>query len=143
MFSYLSAYYRNQKLLMQMPGPLSHHLEPDVEGARMIIEGALQEQRKVLSEMESKALLSAFHIPVAQTMVAHSPNEALLIAQQLGFPVAMKVNSRDITHKTDAGGVLLNLGNAQAVRAAYQRDHRQREAQPPRCARWTASPSSR
>lgn len=118
-FSYLSAYYQNQKLLMQMPGPLSHHLEPDVEGARMVIEGALLDKRKVLSEMESKALLSAFHIPVAKTMVAHSPNEALLIAQQLGFPVAMKVNSRDITHKSDAGGVMLNLGNAQAVRAAY------------------------
>lgn len=118
-FSFLSAYHKNQKLLMQMPGPLSHHLEPDVEGARMIIEGALQERRKVLSEMESKALLSAFHIPVAQTMVAHSPNEALLIAQQMGFPVAMKVNSPNITHKTDAGGVLLNLVNAQAVRGAY------------------------
>jgi acetyltransferase len=118
-FSFLSAYHKNQKLLMQMPGPLSHHLEPDVEGARMIIEGALQERRKVLSEMESKALLSAFHIPVAQTMVAHSPNEALLIAQQMGFPVAMKVNSPNITHKSDAGGVLLNLANAQAVRAAY------------------------
>ncbi len=118
-FSYLSAYYENQKLLMQMPGPLSHHLEPDVEGARMVIEGALLDKRKVLSEMESKALLAAFHIPVAKTMVAHSPTEALLIAEQLGFPVAMKVNSRDITHKSDAGGVMLNLGNAQAVRAAY------------------------
>jgi len=118
-FSYLSDYHKNQKLLMQMPGPLSHNLEPDVEGARMIIEGALQDRRKVLSEMESKALLSAFHIPVAQTMVAHSPNEALLIAHQLGFPVAMKVNSPNITHKTDAGGVLLNLINAQAVRGAY------------------------
>ncbi|MFM2434557.1 MAG: hypothetical protein RL063_536, partial [Pseudomonadota bacterium] len=118
-FSFLSAYNRNQKLLMQVPGPLSHHLEPDVEGAHMIIEGALQQRRKVLSEMESKALLAAFHIPVAQTMVAHSPNEALLIAQQLGFPVAMKINSPDITHKSDAGGVLLNLVNAQAVRGAY------------------------
>ncbi|MDP2805648.1 MAG: bifunctional acetate--CoA ligase family protein/GNAT family N-acetyltransferase [Gallionellaceae bacterium] len=118
-FSYLSEYYKNQKLLMQMPGPLSEHVAPDVEGARMVIEGALLDKRKVLSEMESKALLSAFHIPVAQTMIAHSPNEALLIAQQLGFPVAMKVNSRDITHKSDAGGVMLNLGNAQAVRAAY------------------------
>jgi len=118
-FSHLSDYYRNQKLLMQVPGSLSHHLEPDVEGARMVIEGALQDKRKVLNEMESKALLSAFHIPVAQTMVAHTPNEALLIAQQLGFPVAMKVNSRDITHKSDTGGVMLSLGNAQAVRAAY------------------------
>lgn len=120
-FSHLSAYYRNQKLLMQMPGPLSHHVEPDVESARLIIEGAMQEHRKVLSEMESKALLSAFHIPVARTIVAHSPNEALLIAQQMGFPVAMKVNSHDISHKSDAGGVILNLRNAHEVRAAYQK----------------------
>ena len=119
-FSHLSAYYRNQKLLMQMPGPFSHHDEPDVESARLIIEVAMQEHRKVLSEMESKALLSAFNIPVARTMVAHSPNEALLIAQQLGFPVAMKINSPDITHKSDAGGVMLNLRNAHEIRAAYQ-----------------------
>jgi acetyltransferase len=119
-FSHLSAYYRNQKLLMQMPGPLSHHIEPDVEGARLIIEGVLQAHRKVLTEMESKALLSAFHIPVAKTLVARSPNEALLIAQQFGFPVVMKVNSPDITHKSDVGGVMLNLNNAQEVRAAYQ-----------------------
>ncbi|HEY6094144.1 MAG TPA: bifunctional acetate--CoA ligase family protein/GNAT family N-acetyltransferase [Gallionellaceae bacterium] len=118
-FSHLSAYHRNQQLLIQVPGPLSHHLEPDVTGARLIIEGALLDRRKVLNEMESKALLAAFHIPVAQTMVAHSPGEALLLAEQLGFPVAMKVNSRDITHKTDAGGVMLNLANAAAVRAAY------------------------
>ncbi|CAH1088196.1 putative Acetyl-CoA synthetase (ADP-forming) alpha and beta chains [Candidatus Nitrotoga sp. 1052] len=119
-FSHLSNYYRNQKLLLQMPGPLSHHVEPDVESAQLIIEGALQEHRKVLTEMESKALLSAFHIPVAKTIVAHSPNEALLISQQLGFPVAMKVNSPDITHKSDTGGVLLNLNNAHEVRTAYQ-----------------------
>jgi acetyltransferase len=122
-FSHLSAYYRNQKLLMQMPGPISHYVEPDVESARLIIEGAMQEHRKVLTEMESKALLSAFNIAVAKTMVAHSPNEALLIAQQLGFPVAMKVNSPDLTHKSDVGGVMLNLGNAHEVRAAYQRIH--------------------
>lgn len=118
-FSFLSAYHKNQKMLLQMPGPISHHLAPDVESARMIIEGALQEKRKILGEMESKALLSAFHIPVAHTMVARSPNEALLIAQQLGFPVAMKINSPDITHKSDVGGVMLNLANAQEVRSAY------------------------
>jgi acetyltransferase len=118
-FSFLSKYYQNQKLLIQVPGPLSHQHEPDVEGARMVIEGALQERRKILNEMESKALLSAFHIPVAKTLIARSPNEALQIALELGFPVAMKINSPDITHKTDAGGVMLNLANAQAVPAAY------------------------
>lgn len=119
-FSYISAYYQNQKLLMQAPGPLSHHPEPDVEGARLLIENALSEHRKVLSEMESKAVLAAFRIPIARSMVARSPNEALLLAEELGMPVAMKINSPDITHKSDAGGIRLNLGNAQAVRAAYR-----------------------
>lgn len=73
----------------------------------------------MLTEMESKALLSTFNIPVAQTMIAHSPNEALLIAQQMGFPVAMKINSHDVSHKSDAGGVILNLRDAHEVRAAY------------------------
>ncbi|MDO8988983.1 MAG: bifunctional acetate--CoA ligase family protein/GNAT family N-acetyltransferase [Sideroxyarcus sp.] len=119
-FSHLHDYYRNQKMLMQMPGPLAHHIEPDVDGARLIIEGAMQDHRKILTEMESKALLSAFHVPVAHTMVAHSPSEALLIAQQLGFPVAMKINSHDISHKSDAGGVVLNLNTSHAVLTAYQ-----------------------
>ncbi len=118
-FSFISAYYQNQKLLMQTPGPISRYSPPDVEGARLVIEGALAEHRKVLSEMESKAILAAFHIPIAKAIVAHSPSEALLIAEQLGLPVAMKINSPDITHKSDVGGIRLNLGNAQAVRSAY------------------------
>lgn len=118
-FSFIADFYHNQQMLLQTPEPLSHHEDPDVEGARMLIEGVLSEHRTVLSEMESKALLSAFHIPVAQTMVAHSPNEALLIAQQLGYPVVMKINSPDITHKSDVGGVRLNIANAQVLRSAY------------------------
>lgn len=118
-FSFIADYYRNQEMLLQAPEPLSHHVDPDIEGARMVIEGALAERRTVLSEMESKALLSAFRIPVAKTMVARTPNEALLIAEQLGFPVVMKIHSPDITHKSDAGGVKLNLRGAQAVRGAY------------------------
>lgn len=118
-YSYVTAYYRNQLLLAEVPAPLSHRDAPDIAGARMVIESVLAERRKVLSEMESKALLSAFHIPVAKTVVARSPSEALLLAEQFGFPVAMKINSPDITHKSDAGGVKLNLMNAAAVRAAY------------------------
>jgi acetyltransferase len=119
-FSFISAYVRNQQLLLQTPGPQAHLIKPDGDGARLLIENILAGRRKVLSEMESKALLAAFHIPVTKTVVAHSPNEALLLAEEFGFPVAMKVNSPDITHKSDAGGVKLNLGNAQAVRSAYQ-----------------------
>lgn len=118
-YSYITAYYRNQRQLAQAPEPLSHQDVPDVEGARMLIETVLAERRKVLSEMESKALLAAFSIPVSSTAIARSPAEALLLAQEFRFPVAMKVNSHDITHKSDAGGVKLNLMNAGAVRAAY------------------------
>ncbi len=118
-FSYIAAYHQNQQLLVQTPSPLSQRVEPDVEGARMLIESALAEHRSILNEMESKALLSAFHIPVAQTMVARSPNDALLLAEQFGFPVALKINSPDITHKTDAGGVRLGIESAHAVRSAY------------------------
>ncbi|TAN49326.1 MAG: GNAT family N-acetyltransferase [Methylococcaceae bacterium] len=118
-FSYIAAYHQNQKLLLQTPGPLSQRDEPDVEGARMLIESALSERRRILNEMESKALLAAFHIPVASTMIARSPNEALMLAEQFGFPIALKVNSPDITHKSDSGGVKLGLNDAHAVRTGY------------------------
>ncbi len=85
----------------------------------MLIEALLAERRKVLSEMESKAILRAFKVPVAQTMVARTATEALLLAEQIGFPIAMKVDSPDLPHKSDAGGVRLNIINAPAVRNAY------------------------
>ncbi|HRH82300.1 MAG TPA: bifunctional acetate--CoA ligase family protein/GNAT family N-acetyltransferase [Thiobacillaceae bacterium] len=118
-FSYLASFYENQRQLMQTPGPVSRDAEPDVEGARLIVESALAQGRHTLTEVESKALLSAFHIPVAQTLIARNPTEAMLMAQQMGFPVAMKINSQDISHKSDVGGVRLGLSSGQAVRAAF------------------------
>ncbi len=119
LFHHISTYYKNQKLLLQTPEPTRQHGRPEAEGAKMLIEALLAERRKVLSEMESKAILRAFRVPVAQTMVARSATEALLLAEQLGFPVAMKVDSPDLLHKSDAGGVRLNIGSAPAVRNAY------------------------
>ena len=68
LFSKIGNYYRNQKLLMQTPASLSEQLAPNLESARLLIETALQEGRQVLSETESKALLAAFHIPVARSV---------------------------------------------------------------------------
>ena len=79
------------------------------EGARLLIESVLAERRKVLTEMESKALLAAFHIPVTKTILARNPNEAMMIASQLGYPVALKIDSPDISHKSDVQGVALNI----------------------------------
>lgn len=119
-FSYLCHYYQNQQLLLQTPGPLTDARPPDIEGARLIIESVLAEGRTVLTELESKAVLSAFHIKIVQTYEVHSASEALVAAQSMGFPVALKISSPDITHKSDAGGVTLNVTSAQEVRSAYK-----------------------
>jgi len=91
-----------------------------IEGPIGVGKGALAERRTVLSEMESKAVLAAFHVPIAKAARVHSPNEAMLIAQETGFPVVMKIDSPDITHKSDVGGVRLNIANAQAAQDAYR-----------------------
>ena len=119
-FAHVSSFYRNQRGLLQTPGPQSLRSAPDIEAAKMIIETVLTERRSVLNELESKALLSAFRLPVAKTVIVRSAHEAMLVAEEIGYPVALKIDSPDITHKTDAGGVLLNLGNGQAVLAGYQ-----------------------
>jgi len=105
--------------LQQTPPPLSTLAKPDIEGARLVIESVLAERRKVLTEMESKTLLSAFHIPVTRTILARSANEAMMIATQLGFPAVLKIDSPDISHKSDVGGVALNIMNATGVRDTY------------------------
>ncbi len=118
-FGNIASYYRNQQLLQQTPPPLSALAKPDIEAARLVIESVLAERRHVLTEMESKALLSAFSIPVTNTMLARSANEAMMIATQLGFPVALKIDSPDITHKSDAQGVALNIINGTGARDTY------------------------
>ncbi len=120
-FSYLARYNKNQRLLLQTPAPSTRgQAQPDTEGATLIIEAVLTESRTVLTEPESIAVLNAFGIQTVPNGVAHSPNEALVIAESIGFPIAMKVLSTDISHKSDAGGVRLNINSAQEVRGAYK-----------------------
>ena len=120
-FSYLARYNRNQRLLLQTPARLtSGQKPPDSSGARLIIEGVLAEQRSILTEPESMAVLNAFRIPTVRNAVARSANEALIVAESIGFPVAMKVLSTDISHKSDAGGVRLNINSAEETRGAYR-----------------------
>ncbi|WP_020558641.1 GNAT family N-acetyltransferase [Thiofilum flexile] len=121
-FSYLTTYRENQKMLLQMPPSVdtTQHGDPDIIGARLIIESVLSEGRKVLSTTESRAILAAFHIPCLPTILARSATEALVVAESIGFPVAMKISSPDIIHKSDVHGVRLNISSAQAVRSVYQ-----------------------
>ncbi|NMM79524.1 GNAT family N-acetyltransferase [Acidovorax sp. SRB_14] len=118
-FGDIASFYQNQKMLQQTPTSLSALAKPDIAGARLLIESVLAEQRHVLTEIESKTLLAAFHIPVTQTVLARSANEAMMIATQLGFPVALKIDSPDVAHKSDVGGVALDIRNGSAARDAY------------------------
>ena len=119
-FGYLATYHRNQTALMQAPSPLSRSNAADVEGARMIIENARDDHRDTLSNSESKAILNAFHIPTSPSIDVSSAAEALVAAENLGLPVAMKIDSPNLTHKSDVGGVRLNISEAQTVRSAYR-----------------------
>jgi len=118
-FAYLATHHHNQQLLMQVPAPLAHSSEPDIDGAQMIIDGALAEGRSLLSSAEARALLATFGIGVMPAMEARSANEALVAAESVGLPVAMKISSPDIAHKSDVNGVRLNVSNALAVRTTY------------------------
>ena len=132
-FSFLATHLRNQKLLMQSPGPLSHEDAPDVEGARLIIEGVMAEGRKMLGIIESKAVLAAFRIPTMQAVLARTPNEALMAAEALGFPVVLKINSPDLEHKIRRGrGVPQHLGRPVGAADLY-RDRGARQAPAPGC----------
>ena len=85
-----------------------------------IIQNARQQGRVLLTELESKRLLSLYGIPTVETRAAATEDEAATIASQLGFPVVLKVLSETITHKTDVGGVKLNLPDEAAVRSSYR-----------------------
>jgi len=119
-FAAVSTYHHNQEQLLQVPGPMTIESVPELDNANLIIENVLAEDRRILTQAESKAILAAFHIPIIQSIPANSAQEAILVAQEIGYPVAMKVDSPDITHKTDVGGVRLGLENARQVRNVFQ-----------------------
>jgi acetyltransferase len=95
---------------------------PDVdrERAEEIVAGVREGGRTILTEFESKALLAAYGIPTVETRVATSADEGVELAECFGYPVVLKLNSQTITHKTDVGGVRLNLQNAGEVRGAFE-----------------------
>jgi acetyltransferase len=119
-FANVAAFYHNQRLLMQVPGPLGQHQAPDLDQAASLVRSIAAQGRSVLTESESKSLVAAFRIPIAPARVARSAAEAGRLAQQIGFPVAVKVNSTRIEHKHAVGGVRLDVRDAQGAREAFE-----------------------
>jgi acetyltransferase len=121
-FTYMWGYSKSLRSLYETPslaeGPkLSDRARA---GVRDIVDNARNGGRLLLNEFESKAVLSQYGIPTVETRIARSEDDAVEQARQIGFPVALKIFSDTITHKTDVGGVKLNLLDESAVRGAYQ-----------------------
>ena len=130
-FAMLATYRRNQALLLEAP-TASENGPPDIAGARATIDAALAAGRDMLDELEAKAVLRAYGIPVMPTVAAETNAAAATVAARLlGYPVALKILSSDISHKSDVGGVRLNLRNENELRqAADQMLARVRELRP-------------
>ncbi|MEO1403851.1 MAG: bifunctional acetate--CoA ligase family protein/GNAT family N-acetyltransferase [Cyanobacteria bacterium J06635_1] len=117
-FTLMARYSDNLHALYETP---SLTTSPDANPTLIthLLTRARAANRLLLSEWESKQLLRACGVPTVETQLATSVDEAVAIAQQIGYPVVLKIHSHTITHKTDVGGVKLNLPNEGAVRAAY------------------------
>jgi acetyltransferase len=121
-FQYMWRYNQNLKALYETPSLPAEC--PNTSASRLIAEtlihGARQSGRTILTELESKQLLNAYEIPTVETHVARTEDDAVQTAEKIGFPVVLKLFSETITHKTDVGGVQLNLKTADAVREAWR-----------------------
>ena len=109
---------RNQQELMEMPPSLPKDLARDPVLAQKIVDAALAEGRGMLSGAESKQVLKAYGIDVVDTRVAIDERDAVRVADQIGYPVVLKILSRDISHKSDVGGVALDLQSPPMVAEA-------------------------
>jgi len=107
---------RNQELLMETPPARLDMFEPDRVTVRRLIATALAAGKSWLDPEETSAILAAYGLPIVANHFAADPDQAASLAAKVGFPIALKIRSADITHKSDVGGVALNLGNTDRVR---------------------------
>ncbi|MDO6388018.1 bifunctional acetyl coenzyme A synthetase (ADP forming), alpha domain/GNAT family N-acetyltransferase [Uliginosibacterium sp. 31-12] len=120
LFSHISSYYRNQQLLTQVPAPLEYEKAPLRELARSMIESALKAHRTVLRRHEAIALLAAFHIPVTELRVVHSPAEGIEAAMHFGFPVDIKPDAALAGTRLQHLAGRHNLASTVALHLAYE-----------------------
>ncbi len=120
-FNYMWQYSYNLKGLYETPGLAqdSASWSPDRKLVSDLLAGVRAASRTILTEFESKQVLAAYGIPVAHTIIARDAPAAVMAAQQIGFPVVLKIYSETITHKTDVGGVQLNLVSPEGVERAF------------------------
>ena len=114
-FMHMVRYRRNQDLLMETPPSALQDFAPDVAAARSAVAAALADGREWLAPEEVGTVLAAYGIPAPKLRIARDPAEAGRCAAEIAAPVALKIRSPDITHKSDVGGVALNLRSPERV----------------------------
>ena len=119
-FMHLVSYARNLEILHITPRDIPLGFKMDRGRLRGVFDTILTEGSEILSENMSKAFLEAYEIPITKPHLARSADEAVDVARGCGYPVVLKIHSPDITHKTDVGGVALNLGSDEAVHKGYE-----------------------
>ena len=121
MFNYMWQYSYYLDALYETPVlPSDEEFEPDRATVNKIIEAAKSTGRTILTEDESKQVLAAYGVHTIPNRIATTPDAAVQAADDIGYPVVVKIHSETITHKTDVGGVMLNLRNADNVREAFE-----------------------
>jgi acetyltransferase len=118
-FTYLVSYRRNREMLYETPRPVPLDATDTAAAAHSLLDDAMAAQRDTLTEIESKALLTAFGVPTTIPQPAYSADGAAQIATEIGYPVVMKINSPQISHKTEVQGVMVGVANDDEVRKAY------------------------
>ncbi len=121
----LCAYHRGQAVLDQLPGIEAPEFTPQRDRALAVLADARASGREWLDPAQAQVLAQAYGIPTVPTLMARDADEAARMAEQLGFPVALKIVSGQVVHKSDVGGVALGLGSADQVRAAAVRIRQQ------------------
>ncbi len=120
-FNHMWRYSYNLRALYETPSlPADEEGIPDRDTAANIVEETHESGRVLMTEYASKRLLSAYGIPTVETRIAETADEAVAAAQEIGYPVAVKIHSTSITHKSDVGGVKLGLGTDEAVADAFR-----------------------
>jgi acetate---CoA ligase (ADP-forming) len=116
----MAALREYQRIREMVAEPTTDCGTPDREAALKIIQAARAEGRSSLTEIEAKQVFSLYGLPITATSLARTEEEAVKLAAKIGFPVVMKIVSPDILHKSDAGGVKVNIKDEKSVREAFQ-----------------------
>ncbi|PIR13393.1 acetyl CoA synthetase subunit alpha [Candidatus Falkowbacteria bacterium CG11_big_fil_rev_8_21_14_0_20_39_10] len=118
-FANIYQYSKNQELLNETPGATPHAFKPKTKENKKILAAVVKEGRLVLTEAEAKLMLANYDIPTIESHLAKTAQEAVKQAQKIGFPVVMKILSPDLTHKTDCGGLIIDIKSEEEAKAAF------------------------